>query len=233
MKSYFQPKQAVRKGGPGSGNFGHGGRPGEVGGSSSEGGDAGMSGLQKIKPTPVESGKESFGGRHAVEIESQLSVDELKAFRAYSEDAGFAINGSLVHDKQLTKEQRLVAQRLSKVIRDKGRLSGPVTVYRGLSWKRRQDTDDFVGQFTQGKTIALKGFISTSVDQGFVEAEFMKRRGGGVLLEIKATHGVFMTGRMTEHEGQHEILLNHNSKFRIEGISKLKNMHVIQLTQIK
>jgi len=48
--SYWFRKDLLHKGGQGSGNFNHKGRPGEVGGSSSDGGDGG--GSTKVKDDP-------------------------------------------------------------------------------------------------------------------------------------------------------------------------------------
>ena len=43
----------LQKGGPGSGNFGHAGRPGEIGGSSSDGGGISSGGLSELESEVV------------------------------------------------------------------------------------------------------------------------------------------------------------------------------------
>lgn len=82
LQSQGEPKsvrELVRKGGPESGNFGHAGRPGEVGGSSSDGGGKTPTGMQR---------GESLGGPGKARFPGQrgpAGVEKLARKRVLSE----------------------------------------------------------------------------------------------------------------------------------------------------
>lgn len=85
IKSHGEIRQA---GGPGSGNFGHQGRPGEVGGSKAKGSDAGT----------------GSDGRKPVQTRSAPNVDVQRIANDYARSRGF---GQIDHSAYLTVNEQI------------------------------------------------------------------------------------------------------------------------------
>ncbi len=82
--------ERFKKGGPGSGNFDHEGRPGEVGGSG-EGGGGGKDGGDKSKPkSPNYEGPKNLSEGDKVKINYGEHKGKMGTFVEYSPQGGFA-----------------------------------------------------------------------------------------------------------------------------------------------
>ena len=102
-KGDLERLKTMTEGGSGSGNFGHAGRPGEVGGSS-------PSGATTVKG---------------------LTPDEADAMRYYVERAGYMhINHALRHGKSISGEAKKMVPILDKLT---NRKLDEMTVFRGIS----------------------------------------------------------------------------------------------------
>lgn len=191
------------KGGPGSGNFGHAGRPGQVGGSAA--GD-GRSFSNAKDATNYLNG--STG------INPSLSTEEDNALARYKGDTFFDVNAILrgTSGGELSEEGYEAMERDISLIdsaMNKSRLDDDVTIWRGAGWDVF-DEDDLTGSI-----ITDDGFPSTSLSKRIAESH-----ADGVILKIHATkgsRGLNMERWKGGTRGEAELLLPRNSKFRVVG----------------
>lgn len=85
----------------------------------------------------------------------------------------------------------------------------PVVVYRGLDGAKK----DWLDQLTPGTTITMNGFQSTT------PADYTAKSFGNVVLRINATRGLVLdqVDKLRVQENEQELLLPHQSKFRVRG----------------
>jgi hypothetical protein len=94
----------------------------------------------------------------------------------------------------------------------------PVAVWRGIQLaegEKQQLMEKLKSMAGTGETFALKGFASTSTEPD------VARQFGNVMMEIHAKKGLSMEG-VTKFGGEKELLLGHNSQFRVVGVKELK-----------
>lgn len=114
------------------------------------------------------------------------------------------------------------------------------TVYRGMKWDMtdkggEKSYNDFIQNIEVGKTIEIKNFSSTTPQKKVMEEFSPALRGHTRLtMEIETKNGVYLDG-LSKYPKQHEILLDHNSKFEViefipptsrgkRGVLKLKEV---------
>lgn len=114
------------------------------------------------------------------------------------------------------------------------------TVYRGMKWditdkEGEKSYNDFIENIEVGKTIKIKNFSSTTPKKKVMEEFSPSLRGHTRLtMEIETKNGVYLDG-LSKYPKQHEILLDHNSKFEViefipptsrgkRGVLKLKEV---------
>jgi hypothetical protein len=191
-------------GGPGSGNFGHAGRPGQVGGSASAiVADLGEHDL------PVFDEDDDQSPEWKVLLAHDAFLDKLEegargdenyermndALDRYVHNPE-RINAALRRDPELldtyarSEEEddeyvdanerpetpAAIAQQIEDAMADAPRIKVPVTVYRGL---RGVNVDQLVVVGERGPEVTLNGFQSTSFDPR-VAAAFMGEKSGGL-----------------------------------------------------
>ena len=211
-------------GGPGSGNFGHAGRPGERGGSAPSG--AAVADPAQVADLAARMRPEALDAAYDNWAQS-LSHDERAGFSSYTSIEEYGPHGHsmmnhvlqgkydnaprVAHLKAQAEKQ---AELLMKAIERAPADALPPLVWRGLDG----DID-----YEVGTEVQMKGFQSTSV------SPHMAGNFGDTILEIKPTAGAYLSGKnlagkfsLAEHpQGVHEreFLLPHNKTYRVTGVS--------------
>jgi hypothetical protein len=96
-------------------------------------------------------------------------------------------------------------------------------VYRGIALtpKKRQALIDLVERAkTNGQLVQFPGFSSTSIDPNVAAGDEFTTQKKPTVLEIRATHGAPAGSLGRKFEA--EILLDHNSTFRVVGVETVK-----------
>ncbi len=147
--------------------------------------------------------------RHGVAWGEKLGNKERAMFQEYSDFRYREINHCLRRNEGCNEGILADAKTMAKEI-DKSTLPVDLEVYRTLNYKTEAELE----QFRNGKTFTDKGFVSSTVDK-----EQVTHLGPGVPAKFvitvpKGSKGVYLEG-ITEHLGEHEVLLPANSKFEI------------------
>jgi len=224
------------KGGPGSGHHGHGGRPGQVGGSA----------LSGVSFGSFEDA-DQWGRDHWAKVYEKLSPNEKSIIQSYAGNAYEEVNDYLrtgddpdafwvdatlrahgdgdVNDwfaGRVSTED--VVSEFTKPLDDaleRGVVPNNVVVYRGI--------DSGTGaSFREGQVFKDSAYVSSSLLEkqalGFSEK-------GGYVMRIKVSkgsHGLYMGGLVNgEVAREAELLLPRNSKFRITSIRKAGDVYIV------
>jgi len=209
------------KGGEGSGNFGHGGRPGEVGGSGEGGEGNGGEGNDEEENGGGATVSDSDAGKNADRVASRLSEGEVADIWNYTADP--SVNSTL----RLGQTPKYAEAREMEAL-DKAFRGGPVTD-NPTDFHRAVDEDFFP---EVGATFVDKAFVSTSRNQeGFATVK-NQMSGGGISenpihVIIRAPKGqsyLPMARRLgnPEYHGQKEAILPRNTKFKVVSKSAEK-----------
>ncbi len=234
----------IEKGGPGSGHFGHAGRPGKVGGSASgKGGvvDFGdVPGGNKDAPWFDDRAHEheqvmlDYGSEVWGEWAGELSGKELNSFEKYALRSYWEINRDLRRDSTelLSSADNDVITYMDSAINKHDGLEDSMMVYRG--------TDDgrFLSDVQVGDVYKDKGFISTSMHKSTAMAFSAPRSVygdpavSGTIISIKLPKGTkaayipLLASRMNMPKShvtglvyQHEIILPRDTLFKVISIS--------------
>lgn len=202
------------KGGPGSGNFGHAGRPGEVGGSAPKGSS------RPIAAKPPETQPRQFTDWKEAEAwvqehgepESAMSMGEQNAIYDYTEGGFYFTNGLLrgtvdedEADGPIVRKYIAALDAMEK----RGHIPEDVTLYRGFN------TDN---EMRPGQIVSDKGFVSTSVMRGTADHFLPGNKKYGVLLKIhahKGSNAIIVT--IARKEG--EVILPRGSRFKVKSVT--------------
>ena len=197
------------KGGPGSGNHGHAGRPGERGGSGEGGGEA------KVDPDFIKYGIENKAEKDF----DRLSFSELEAIDSYTTSLSYRINAKLrANPNEIDAEAKLIASSIDKA----AEFEKEIPLYRGLNPRTSPEFDNerVINFFKEnvGKTVQMAGFQSATIDPNSATlANFS--RNNGVVMEIKTKKGLAIAGK-SQSKGEKEVLLGHNWKYKVLGITQ-------------
>ncbi len=167
-------------GGPGSGNFGHAGRPGERGGSSKgNGGGSNERGI-RARLSDIEG--------HDI----KMSTDEHTALQSYISRDYQKINGALYGKIDLTPEIETTIKSLDGLI-DRCEIDGGGVTYSGIG----RSGIDALKDITPGDSIKYSGFISSSVSKQYAIDAF----ASNAMMEISSNDGdkgYFVGGKESE-----------------------------------
>lgn len=233
-------------GGPGSGNFGHAGRPGEVGGSASSESASVNAVVAQITGTsaawPVaDTDVRQLGNTQPVEVashewQSNLDPNAREAFRYFSLEGHMPINAQLRSGVDYGQADRIA--RIDHALENAPSAPPPDVVWRGLNG----EVGPFIKSVAIGDELELSGYQSATLNPRSA-SEFAT--DFPLMLEIKPKRGAYLEG-VSRSGGEHEYLLPHNARFRVRGITRAtfdlgqgwlsdhetKNYRVIQLEQL-
>jgi HK97 family phage portal protein len=174
-----------------------------------------------------------------------LNKEEKVAIRQYTEEAYTTINEALRRDEEyeLDDEHQDIVSDLRSAIRKAGTLPEPITVWRGVQLSPIQ-LAALKAQLTEGATIEMPGFTSTSLNPS-ISTEFAGAHEGSLIFEIEAQQGMYF-GAMPDPSGlaqmEREFLLRDSSRFAVgkteivkfrNADGKLENRQIVHLRQIK
>lgn len=225
----------ILSGGEGSGNFGHAGRPGEVGGSAKEG---------QIKITTPKRFEPFNDKEYTQELRNyytdwaeNLSEEERYTLLEYTKGGYENINNSLRDDK-LNRLTQMQVNIIDTTIEKSPKLQKDTTLYRGLV------SEDLVKQLDNGEIEigdSLKDLGYSSTTPNFYAAkQFTGSKETGVLLEINAkanSKGAYLIPQTGEYDPvkmkikedplavsatrhEYEFLLPRGTQFEVTGIRK-------------
>lgn len=206
----------IRKGGPGSGYHGHGGRPGERGGSApAEGGAVGRPVRNEQMPRTADTIKQ-------IMEDTKASQEMAERFdRALDE---YTANGYMYIRKIQTGEEKLeddpkpgsMSERWANAAKDietyiEKAPAYEATAYRGI----QMEAATVMENMKEGDIIDMKGTSSWSAD------ERTARGYGKVVFEGKGFQAATAIGHVSGYENEKEVLVSANQRFRIDKIEKV------------
>lgn len=234
---YGKKSLLKKKGGPGSGNHGHSGRPGHRGGSKPTGGGSAGGALseERVDEFALNMNKKLPPKLQVSQI-SGLSEDESIAVHSYVSTREYARLNSNLREGRTSEINDTHAALLNNAL-DKFDV-GPETVYRGIKPKSRfnsqEELDTFVSSnFSVGATYSDKGFMSTSVSKTSA-TEFRSSfvdKNGSVMLQINNRSGKVLRHNDTDFINEKEVLFKPGSKFKVDSIKVDKYGYVISMTE--
>jgi len=230
MKLYH--RDSLRElGGPGSGNWGHAGRPGERGGSQKGTGGVSKSSAGKtqdktpeVKTQDNKLGitKDDYWGHQSRDMnisrKEQDALDAYKALTSYSE-----INNALYRNDTEFIEYSNTIKQLDKVIK-RATIESDVSVYSGLGSR----ASAILSGLDVGSEVDFKGYLSTSIDEN-IASDFSKSVNNvsrKVKINLPKGSKGFFFGNSDQEK---EVLLGRGKKFKISDITSKKsgeNTHI-------
>ncbi len=192
LKSKTESGTINTDGGKGSGNFGHEGREGEVGGSAPSDGSGSSA------PSAEWKGEE-------------LNDTETRSIRRYTSGMSAALlNESLRNGTELTAEQESLMKGLDTALDKAPTYSG--TLKRSLQFRSEEDRDRYLELHKKGNTVEYKEFISTTKNSedynpdGDVQVTIIDSKAGKDISYF--------------NHDENEVLYGRNSKFLVLGVSE-------------
>lgn len=139
---------------------------------------------------------------------------QLSALRVYASDSGFSeMNSRLRGSPNARHASSSSIAQLRAAIDSQRPFKLPIDVYRGMTFRNPTDRDLFLKAVRNGKFVN-NGFLSTSISPAVARSFAKPGDYGSTLIRIKATKGLW-TGRRVRTGGEHEVVLNHKSRFRV------------------
>ena len=193
----------LTKGGRGSGNFGHEGRPGEVGGSGEERTSRGHLPLKRnLRQTEKWAQIKKDTGSSLSDARKVMDT-----VRAWTGKACKSIRSEPTGAK---------AKRLEVFIQRSPSWNGNGKLYRGI-----QVPDSTINRFQKGKTVDMKGISSWSssrlVAKEFLNAHYKRLAPGKtpIIFTMRMVKNGTSIEHLTDLRGEKEVIVSGKSKFRI------------------
>lgn len=198
----WQGKEAAEKGGQGSGNFGHAGRPGEVGGSALTGG---ATIGQVVGPKSAE-----------------LPIDIGAAVSGYVGSGFHDVNSALRHDTKMDDYTARLLDGMDKFVQTSIVTGGDIVVLRGIGYQGKYENS------TKGVIVKFRGLVGNDIiDKGFVSTTKDPQVANVFGAQAYRDGEVKLISRITLHEGsrvgftgkdEQEYVLARGSKFHVIGV---------------
>lgn len=207
-------------GGPGSGNFGHAGIPGQRGGSAP--GGSGGGGSQKPEPRRTDrhaAGKGDAEGHWNM----KMSKSEEAALKKYGGSGYVDINKGLYDPPPSADVQKTISEIDS--VMDRAELSTDTTVYSGLGSR----ASAMMSGLDVGSEVDFSGYLSTSTDENvarnFAEhGQKIGRKKGFMRLQFDLPKGA-NAFHMGDKDYEKEVMLPRGQRFVVKDISVSKNQY--------
>ncbi len=206
-------------GGPGSGNFGHAGIPGQRGGSAPGGSGGGGSKSEPRRTDRHAAGKGDAEGHWNM----QMSKAEKAALLKYGGSGYTDINKGL-YDPPPSKDVQKTIKDLDKVM-DRAELSTDTTVYSGLGARAAA----MMAGLDVGSEVDFAGYLSTSTDENvarnFAEhGQKVGRKKGFMRLQFDLPKGT-NAFHMGDNDYEKEVMLPRGRKMVVKEITVSKNKY--------
>lgn len=215
-----------KDGGPGSGNWGHGGRPGKLGGSTGGGG-------VKNRKGSKESGYISKGKGENAE-KGGLTHQPRSITKGYTGgNEGTSLNELLRYEPaELSPTQKEVVKTMDNAME---KMKSPITLYRGVDFnftrnqlgisaeeERKMSFEDLKNRVV-GTEYTDKGYTSTTYasDHSY---------GSGFKLIINAKEGT--KAIWTGNDEEKEIVIGRNQTFKISDVRQEKGNIVFEVETV-
>ena len=225
--------EIVTQGGPGSGNFGHTGRPGKKGGSGS-GGGAKVATAAPAKSTTTAAPKSKIlaKGLSGSKWVGSLTDGDIKAINRWTGDTGYKQIRTAQKKGKIDGSTKAFEDALNK----DGSYDG--TVYRGLSRLNAKQAKSLLN----AKEIKFDAHSSASKHSRIAEqfASANASNTHNVIFEIKAKTGVDIGhSKLTKYPKEAEVVLKRGTKYKvgkttstkIDGLSGSYYRHRITLVE--
>ena len=154
------------------------------------------------------------------ESRPKLTLTEAKACEAYGGSAYGPLNSALYQGQTPSGSSAKVYNQLTSAFAKAPPFKQPVEVARGLSLDGNSLTAylaNLQNGVTSGKPIQLAGFQSTTTTTHIAFS-------GNIQLSIMAKHGIDLDP-YSACAGEHELLLNHDTPFRVHSIEHTTDEH--------
>lgn len=188
-------------GGPGSGNFGHSGRPGERGGSGEGWGGGGDASVHASGP-----------GSEKGHWDMKMSDDEQIALKKYSGIEYKNINRGL-YDPPPPESVDNYIKDLDSVI-DRSTLESDVTVYSGLG----TSASAMLSDLDEGSEVDFSGYLSTSTKEGIAGVFSKGGDTGSRMMLVLNLHRGSRGFYMGDSDMEKELLLPRGQRYKINKI---------------
>lgn len=207
-------------GGPGSGNWGHAGIPGQRGGSAPKGSGGGGESKGKNESKAQKESKivhASGPGSEKGHWDMPLSTEEFDSLQDYGQSGYRSINGDLYKGK-ISKGNQKTIDTLDSIL-DRAVLDSDVTVYSGLG----ERSSAIFAQLDEGSEIDFAGYLSTTTSEKNAQTFQDTSKEGKVWiqrrLQIDLPKGS-NAFHMGDNDYEKEIMLKRGQKYKINKISK-------------
>jgi hypothetical protein len=158
-----------------------------------------------------------------------LSHGEKVALQSYSGNTAGAVNQELRTKGHVSPMYALVHERLQSAFRKAKPFHPPVMLSRGLRLEGPGLTgllDDLNAAKKADKIYVMKGYVSTTVGPNVLGGF-----DGNVRMHILATHGLDVYP-ISLYPQEREVLLNHNTTYKVLDVKMDKGKWVINLEQV-
>jgi hypothetical protein len=156
-----------------------------------------------------------------------LSNEEQAGCKLYSSGAYMQINTPLWGGKEPTGQYGVAHQQLQAAFAKAEPFDEPVVVHRGLTFDEAT-LKKWIKDFQQAKdtstSTVMDGYISTSTKQDNAFA-------GNLVMKIKAKKGLDLKP-YSHYPHENELLLNHQSAFKVLSIQKKGNQWHVEMEQL-
>lgn len=217
-RSFFP---VIWKGGPGSGNWAHVGRPGHVGGSGGGGGHHKLPpGHQYHKPSGGGGGsttRPEYDEQSQSKWISSLSEKEKEAFNHYAAtmDNYNAIRAHY-NGEEVDEKTRQIAKTLEQSSSKAPRFVGEV--YRGIKFNSKEEYDTFQSKLEENSGLIESKTFTSSTKSSQIMNDFAlpEVRGTSVSVKItvKSKNGVDVSSLEGINKNQKEVIFPPGTKFQ-------------------
>ncbi len=151
-----------------------------------------------------------------------FSNDEMDAVAEYTGSDYYEINRSL-RDKEdpiLIDRLENVKKNLDAFLQKAPKFQG--TSYRGISFLKEVDFNEFANSLKEGSVLTDLGFLSTTADHSQLDS-FISKSEYNVRIEILGKKGVYLAN-LSSQEDEKEILFPRKTKFKVKSIERNKTI---------
>jgi hypothetical protein len=231
----FDPwdEDLVERGGPGSGHFGHEGRPGEVGGSQ-------PADFHEAPGRYRDFGWDEFRSANAWGNNRNRSFDYetrdpdgtgWESLRFYSNTGHYQVNdwlrsGEKGYKKWALADIKNTVQGLDKML-GMFPLKENVLAYRGVD-------ADFFKKLRAGRTFSDKAYVSTTLVEKRLSPDFHEGEGGfdaHLLIKIPVGVHAYYIGGDFGGRNEYELLLERGLRFKVESVDRSGRTAVLRVVR--